>query len=122
MPPNEFGRLDDELLPVVEPVVVDDPVVVLDVVVPPVVVEVSEPVVVPPVVVPPVDVPVVVPVVELVPVVPEVESLLVVSALAIGSENATAAAGANAKKPAVTRLEAAASRAWGITRRSPPLF
>ncbi len=120
MPPKVFGRLDDELLPVVEPVVVEDPLVV-DVVPVPVVVDVSE---LP--VVPPVDVPVVVPVVpvvELVPVVPVVELLLLlVSESEDGSANATAASGRNARQPAARRLEAAASRAWGITRRSPPLF
>lgn len=117
MPPKVFGRLDDELLPVVEPVVVEDPLVV-DVV--PVVVDVSE---LP--VVPPADVPVVVPVVpvvELVPVVPVVELLPLESESEDGSANATAASGRNARQPAARRLEAAASRAWGITRRSPPLF
>ncbi|MCT7368162.1 hypothetical protein A7R75_04050 [Mycolicibacterium llatzerense] len=119
MPPKVFGRLDDELLPVVEPVVVEDPLVV-DVVPVPVVVDVSE---LP--VVPPVDVPVVVPVVpvvELVPVVPVVELLPLESESEDGSANATAASGRNARQPAARRLEAAASRAWGITRRSPPLF
>ncbi|OBJ36235.1 hypothetical protein A5630_07530 [Mycolicibacterium mucogenicum] len=127
IPPRVVCRFGDELLPVVEPVVddpvvvvapvVDDPVVVVaPVVLPPVVVDVSEPVVVPPVVVP-VEDPVVleVPAVEP-PEVPVLELPVSVSA------NATTASGPNANNPAVTRLEAARSRAWGITRRSPPLF
>ncbi|BBX85859.1 hypothetical protein MAUB_37320 [Mycolicibacterium aubagnense] len=114
MPPNRFGALHDEAPPVGEPVVdvgpvgvepvVDDPVDVL----PPVL---GVPV---PVVVLPPDAPVL-PVVEL-PEAPPVEPPL------SGSANATTASGPNASKPAVRRLEAASSRAWGITRRSPPLF
>jgi hypothetical protein len=118
MPPNVVCRFGAELLPVEEPVVVDDPVVVVEPVVllPPVVVDVSEPVVVPPV-----ELPVVVPVVPELPVVepPEVPVLELPPSV---SANATTASGPNASKPAVMRLEAASSRAWGITRRSPPLF
>ncbi|BCI78454.1 hypothetical protein MTY66_00790 [Mycolicibacterium sp. TY66] len=118
MPPKVVCRFGDELPPVVEPVVVDDPVVVEPVVVlPPVVDEVSEPVVVPPVVVP-----VVVPVVPVVPPVVEPPEVPVLELPLSVSANATTAAGPSASKPAVTRLEAASSRAWGITRRSPPLF
>lgn len=97
---------------------VDDPVEVL----PPVDVEVSAPVEVPLPDVPPVPVVPVVPVVEPVPVVLPVPELEPLPPSEDGRANATAAAGPNANKPAVRRLEAASSRAWGITRRSPPLI
>ncbi|MUL47886.1 hypothetical protein FZI85_12045 [Mycobacterium sp. CBMA293] len=92
-----------EDVPEVDDPVVDDPVDVL----PPVDVEVSPPVV---------------PVVEPVPVVLLVPELEPLPPSEDGRANATAASGPNANKPAVRRLEAASSRAWGITRRSPPLF
>ena len=111
MPLNRFGALHEAAPPVGEPVVgvvpvVGEPVVEGPVEVLPPVVEVPAPVVV----LPP-EVPVVEP-----PEVPPAELPLSVSA------NATTASGPNASKPAVRRLEAANSRARGITRRAPPPF